>query len=166
MIRPSMDCVRRMFLIDAQSGRVTWRDPPANHPRLLNREAGNLRRTQSGKLYCVIHINRQSIKRGHLIFFSVHGRWPLPCLDHIDGDSTNDCISNLREATTTQNAWNHKRRTKKSPLPMGVRVTQSGRFHARIAAHKKTLSIGTFDTPEEASMAYQAKRLELYGSFA
>lgn len=163
---PSLDEVRRLFRIDAERGSVVWVSPPKYHPRMLGKEAGGLRPTHAGKLYCVIHIGRQAVKRGHLIFFSVHGKWPAPCLDHINGDSTDDRIENLREATLTQNAWNHKRRAKRSLLPMGVRSVESGRYQARLAVNKRMLHLGTFDTPEQAHAVYKQKRKEMYGTFA
>lgn len=155
-----------MFSINAETGSVVWVDPPKYHPRMRGKEAGTLKPNHSGKLYCVIRIGRQPVKRGHLIFFSVFGRWPKPCLDHVNGDSTDDRIGNLREATVTQNAWNHKRRAKRSKLPMGVRSVKSGRYQARLAVNKKMLHLGTFATPEEAHAVYRQKRSEMYGQFA
>jgi hypothetical protein len=49
---------------------------------------------------------------------------------------------------------------------MGVRLTPSGRFQARIAHFGKLLSLGAFATPQEAQSVYLAKRQELYREFA
>ena len=65
-----------------------------------------------------------------------------------------------------QNAWNHKKRARKINLPMGVRNMASGKFQARIACNNKMMHLGTFDTPEQASSAYQQKRLEYFGEYA
>lgn len=153
------------FEIDAERGTLTWLRPPANHTRLRGRRAGSNRPGRGDKKYCYIKKDRHALKRGWLIFLWVHGRWPAPCLDHIDGNSTNDSIVNLREATITQNAWNHKGRKKKSRLPMGVRSLE-GRFQARIVVNRKMLYLGMFASAAEASATYQQKRRELYGEFA
>lgn len=166
MTRPTLERIAFLFRVDADNGRVFWKNPPKQHPRLRDAEAGSLRPNHCGKMYCRIKIGRVAINRGHLIFFVVHGRWPLALLDHISGVSTDDRIANLREATVTQNAWNHKKRRKDSSLPMGVRRAVSGRYVARIACNKKKISIGTFDTAEQAAAAYITKRSELYGAFA
>ena len=42
-------------------------------------------------------------------------------------------------------------------LPVGVR-RQSGRFQARLWDGRKSLVLGTFDTPEEASVARNAAK--------
>jgi hypothetical protein len=159
--------LERLFTFDIEGGRIFWKTPPYNHPRLLGKEAGSARPTHNKKRYWVIKINKKAWKRGHLIFFMASGRWPKPCIDHIDGNSLNDKISNLRKATIMQNAWNHRSRRKQSLLPMGVRKTpDSGRYEARIAYKKVQIHLGTYATPRGARIAYLAKRKELYGEFA
>lgn len=155
------------FDVDADAGVLTWRVAPKNHPRMAGRPAGCSRPNQSNKRYVYVKKDRMALRRGWLIFLWVNYRWPADLLDHIDGNSMNDSRSNLREATVTQNAWNHKRRAKRSTLPMGVRIIpKSGRYQARIAVNKRMLHLGAFDTPQEAQTVYLAKRKELFGEFA
>lgn len=164
-----IDCeqLRNLFDIDIKAGRLFWRSPPKQHPRLLGIEAGCPRTNHNGKRYWVVKIGKRHYRRGRLVYLVAYGRLPHPCVDHIDGDSLNDCISNLREATITENAWNHKGRSRRIQLPMGVRrIDSSGRFQARISFHGKQLHLGAFDTSEEARSVYIAKRKELYGEFA
>ena len=157
----------RDFTVDYERGQLFWKNVSKYHREKNGREAGNPRMGGGGKRYWIIRWNRQALKRGHLIFFLGHDRWPRPFLDHINGDSLDDRPSNLREATATQNAWNHKKRAKRSTLPMGVRlVPHSGRYQARIAYNKRMLHLGTYDTPEQAQEVYLAKRKELYREFA
>ena len=158
--------IRSIFDIDMEGGRMFWRAPPHTHQRLLGLEAGTPRGSHSQKIYWVIRIGGKAYKRGRLIFFAAFDRWPVPCIDHIDGNSLHDGILNLREATATENAWNHKRRKRRIALPMGVRLTGSGRYQARIGYHGTQIHLGAFDTPEEARAIYLDKRKELYGDFA
>ena len=150
-----------LFQLDADRGDLIWMNPPDNHCDLVGTSAGSPCRNKSGKTYRHIQIDGRKYKRSHIVFAMTQGRWPEPEIDHIDGDSLNDRPSNLREATHTQNAWNHKRRKKPSPCPMGVRQIPSGRFVARIAA-----TLGTFDSEDEARSAYLAARRMLFGEFA
>ena len=157
----------RIFWLDLEAGRLFWRDPPKNHRGLVGEEAGGPRRGRGGKSYWVICIGKRAYKRGRLIFFAIHGRLPSPCLDHISGDSLDDRPRNIREATVTENAWNHKKRRRRINLPMGVRlIPHSGRFEARISVNKKQIHLGAFDTPEEAATVYAAKRKEFFRDFA
>ena len=155
-----------LFWVNLGEGKLYWRSPPKNHPRLLNQEAGLPRRGQNGKEYWIIKIGKKPYRRGHLIYFLKHGQFATPCLDHINGNSLDDRIENLRAATIQQNAQNHKKRAKDSDLPMGVRLTSSGRFQARISLNKKQIHLGAYDTPQEAAAIYVAKRKELFNEFA
>ncbi len=153
-----------LLRLDDEAGKVFWLKVPWNHSEKYGKEAGN-KTPNRGKFYWVVRIHGKSYKRSHIVFCLKYGRWPVQCIDHMNGDSLDDRSKNIREATTTQNAWNHKGRAKKSSIPMGVRIGRSG-FEARIGFNKKLIFIGSFGTPEEASDAYQVKRKELYGEFA
>lgn len=162
----SREQVLDLFKVDLETGRLFWRHPPYNHPRLEGSEAGGARANRS-KSYWVIKIGRIAFKRARLIFLVAHGRWPEPCVDHINGNSVDDRLANLREATVTENAWNHKHRARSANLPMGVRrLNGSGRYQARISVNKHQIHLGAFDTPEEAHSVYLNKRKEYFGEFA
>jgi len=171
MTKPDVRAARRLinreeildrFEVDLINGKFFHKAPVRGRS---GQEAGSVWRGH-GKAYRYIKIAGRSYVTARLMFLVVHGRWPVPCVDHIDGDSLNDRPANLREATFTQNAWNHKGRAKKSDLPMGVRRTPKGRYVARIGYHKRQISLGAFDTPEEAHLAHVRKKRELFGEFA
>ena len=147
-------------------GTLTWLQPGKYHTDLVGTEAGSVMPTHAGKAYWGVQILGRKFKRSRIVFCLTHGRWPEQQIDHINGNSLDDRPCNLREATPTQNAWNHKGRAKKSPLPMGVRQAVSGRYVARISVNKKPITIGTFDAPESAAIAYQAARATHFGEFA
>lgn len=161
-----LEWMRDCLHVDAPRGVLLWKKPPHNHPRMIGKEAGSARPNQSGKQYVHVKRDKIALRRGWLIFLWFFRRWPDECLDHIDGNSLNDSIANLRDATVTQNAWNHKGRARRIDLPMGVRLIPSGRYQARIACNKKMLHLGAFDTPEEAQRVYLAKRKELFHEYA
>lgn len=155
----------RMFRLNAD-GSLTWLSISKYHAEKVGTEAGTPMPTHAGKAYWGVQINGRKAKRSHIVFCLTHGRWPEGQIDHINGNSLDDRPCNLREATVTQNAWNHKRRAKTSPTPMGVRRWTDSRFQARIAVNKKQISLGVFKTAEEASVAYQRARREYFGEFA
>jgi len=157
--------IAKHFIVDFDNGVILWKTPPKHHKELLMQIAGFPRQSR-GKKYCIIQIMGRKYGRGHLIFFAHYGWMPSPCLDHINGDSLDDRLVNIREASILENAWNHKSRGKKNKFPMGVRVAQSGRFVSRIGYKTKLITIGTFDTVDEAHASYIQKRKELYGEFS
>lgn len=153
------------FRLDKSTGKIYWTSTSKYHPDLLNKEAGTLG-GRPKKPYWVICLNGKKLKRSHIVYFMTNGEWPKPCVDHINGNSLDDRPCNLRSASITQNAWNHKKRKRRINLPMGVRVNSSKTYSARIGVYGKQITIGCYQTPEEASAAYQIKRKELYGEFA
>lgn len=165
-MKPDRDYLAQRLRVDIDNGTAVWIDASAQHTGLNGREAGSARTSHSGKRYCHIKVDGVPLKRSHIIFLFAYGHWPDDQIDHINGDSMDDRIVNLRAATATQNAWNHKRRAKASSCPMGVRRLESGRFQARIACNKKTVHLGTFATEHDAAQAYQQHRKELFGDYA
>lgn len=86
-------------------------------------------------------------------------------VDHKNGNTLDDTRSNLRLATHAQNMRNSKRRKNNSSGYKGVNFFR-GKWRAQIQHEKKNITIGMFDTPEQAHEAYCAKALELQGEFA
>ena len=86
-------------------------------------------------------------------------------VDHINRNPLDNRRANLRVCTSRQNSYNVAK-TRLSQLPRGVNRQISGRFVAVISVDHKNYCLGTYDTPEEASAAYQSKASELHGEFA
>jgi hypothetical protein len=86
----------------------------------------------------------------------------LPYIDHIDRNQTNNNVSNLRWATKSQNQLNRKFKPKNGFK--GIRETHSGRYQSQIHNPEtgKTEGLGTYDTKEEASQAYDKKAVEIH----
>ncbi len=75
-------------------------------------------------------------------------------VDHIDFNTLNNNIENLRVISQRENCSRLK--TLKSGLPVGVNK-RGEKYYAQIAVNKKLIGLGTFSTIEEASNAYQQK---------
>jgi len=83
---------------------------------------------------------------------------------HKNGIGWDNRLENLEVATARHNM--SQERTEKSGLPRGVDVVKrTGKFRARLNVgnqhNRKTYYLGSFDTPEEASEAYEAKLKEI-----
>jgi hypothetical protein len=151
--------VRKALIYDQATGIFTWRQPTKYHPRLAGQRAGC---DSTG--YVLIRIGTKKMKAHRLAWLYVYGEWPSAMIDHIEGNPTNNAISNLRLATMAQNLANARRREGKA-LPKGVRQNGSG-FTARIRFEGKLITIGTFSSSDDAASAYLQKAKALYGDFA
>lgn len=88
-------------------------------------------------------------------------------VDHKDGNGLNNCRSNLRLCTATQNNANRFRRQTKTSKFKGVHFeTWSGKWRAEVHCEGKHFRLGRFSNPEEAAAAYIKKATELFGDFA
>ncbi len=75
-----------------------------------------------------------------------------PCVDHIDNDCQNNCLFNLRYATTQENGYNRKINANNTCGVKGVSLHKtSGKWRAQVYIDKKQVTIGYFDTLEEQS---------------
>lgn len=155
----TQDMLKSILHYEPATGVFTWVDPPNNHARLIGSRAGC-----NATGYCLIRIDKKKYKAHRLAWLYVHGVMPAKHLDHKDGDPFNNAISNLREATVSQNIANARRKARKA-LPKGVRKNGNG-FTARITFGGKIRSLGTFPSVEGAAQAYLNAAVLLYGEFA
>lgn len=85
----------------------------------------------------------------------------IPCgmvqiVDHINGNKLDNRIENLQLITNRENLSRSKNRI----LPTGVYKRSNNRYLACITINSKKINLGTYNTPEEASNAYEYKKLE------
>lgn len=88
----------------------------------------------------------------HIIWAFVHGYFPDGEIDHINGDTSDNSISNLRIVTRSENCRNAARRKDNSSGVTGV--SRSGRkWLARIGSGNGRVTLGSFDNFDEAVSA-------------
>ena len=82
-------------------------------------------------------------------------------IDHIDGDRTNNSISNLRWVSNKENALNSKNWGK---YKKGVYFNKpANKFLSRISINGKYKHLGYYETEDEAHEVFKQKFLEHHG---
>lgn len=144
--------VRSLFGYDA--GNLYWLERPALGKAWNTKHAGWIAGTTDPRGYVSILINRRAYKAHRLVWAFFHNEWPK-LVDHIDGNPSNNRISNLRSVTHAENLRNVRAKADK---PQGVRP-KNNKWEARIRANGKEQYLGVFDTESAAIQARKAAAL-------
>lgn len=103
---------------------------------------------------------------GHILAWVLHyGVWPVGKVDHIDGDTSNTRINNLRECSHAENTRNRKPNAGKKLKGICLK---GARWHAqiRLPNSKQQTWLGSYSTPEAGARAYDAAAKKAFGEFA
>lgn len=147
------------------TGVFTWSSFNKHHPRLTGTQAGSFRENKNGEKRLVIKLNGVAYFAHRLDWFIYYNEQPK-IIDHINGNTLDNRILNLRSVTVNENAKNHGKKLNKSGLPCGVRMLPSGKYQSRISCDNKIITVGTFDSVEAANSAYISKRNELFKEYS
>lgn len=151
-----------LFEYNRENGKLYWKNHFAANARSrwIGKEAGgidNLARSKNG--YRRIRINGEAILAHRIIFFLETGLNP-DIVDHMNGDTLDNRIQNLRSADDRKNQSN--RYVHRNGKLVGAEYRKrNGTWSARITVNKKRYNIGVYKTELEAHHAYLAKGREL-----
>lgn len=149
------------YLFEYRSGFLYW--AVANSPRV---KVGELAGSVNSDGYSHIQINGSKYKTHRLIFLLHHGYLP-ETVDHIDGDTTNNRVENLRVASTPQNQHNARRRLDNSSGVKGVSWhSPLNKWRVQIQTNRVKKHIGYFDDLELAELVAIEARDKYHKEFA
>lgn len=163
---PPVDLLWELLDPDFDTGGMRWRTrferhfQTARHPKRAcgtwnGRYANTPAFQQVGANgYFYGYVNNQ-MKLAHRVIWALHsGEWPDLYIDHVNGHRSDNCISNLRLVSPSEN---QKNRRYFGGTPSGVMGVywhkRAKRWHAQIRIEGKQTYLGLFDTVEEAREA-------------
>lgn len=145
---------------DPVTGRMAWKKTNPRGADLKGRSAGSI----CADGYIRVRVDGQHYSAHRLAWLFVHGTMPSSCVDHINGDKTDNRIENLREATRQQNGMNTPRPSTNTTGIKNVSRNRGG-FLVSVKARGKTSSRWFKDINEAAACAQEMRR-SLHGEFA
>ena len=153
----TVERVREALAYNSETGVFTWLQRTSTKVHIGD-EAGS---PSNG--YWSIKLDHRNYGAHILAWLWMTGAWPTHEVDHIDGVRDNNRWINLRDGSDGVNKRNIVAPNKNNPS--GYRgVSRSGRrWAAHIKVNGKQQRLGTFDTPEDAHVAYMAAKAELHG---
>lgn len=108
----------------------------------------------------------KSYKASRVIYYLAHNEWP-EVVDHIDGNRSNDQISNLRGTTRANNNKNVKKRKDNTTGYKGVSFKKKlGKYQVLVQVDGKNIYFGVYSDLEEAAEVARKAREDLHGEFA
>lgn len=111
-------------------------------------------------------INNKEYYVHRVIFLYHHGYLPKG-IDHINGNSCDNRIENLRPANQSQNMSNAKLSKANTSGIKGVYWDKTvEKWIARVCVNYKAINLGRYDTLDEAAAVIKQKRIELHKEFA
>jgi HNH endonuclease/AP2 domain len=158
-----------------KTGKMTWLFRPAEFfPDAHAAKAWNARYAESPAFeslrtdgYLSGRLFRKSYKAHRVIWALHYGVWPAQQIDHINREKADNRISNLREATPSQNSRNVASKPGSSSRFLGVSLHKpTGTWSAKLSVAGKHTSLGYFNCEVAAARAYDAAAFADSGEFA
>lgn len=160
--RPSIEYVKSVIDYDPETGKFYWkkslRGGAVKGRECFNEINGGYYRGSVGGIRLKAHAVAWAIENGF---------WHAGLLDHINGDRLDNRISNLREATHKQNAWNRKGRNTTSVYKGVYWFKRDSKWKVSIGGlDGKKIHLGMYTDEVEAAKAYDCAARILYGEYA
>lgn len=127
---------------------------------------GQVAGTKNTDGYIRVQINGKFYAAHKLIYLMWHGVYP-DCIDHINGNRSDNRIENLREVTRSQNQWNRKTgKNNTSGIKGVVFDTNRNKWTASLYIDGKQKTLGRFDDIKLAELVVQKARDKHHKEYA
>lgn len=149
--------LKELLDYDPDTGAFTWK---------VNRTAGikvgDIAGTNN-QGYIMIRVDGKKYSAHRLAWLYVYGCWPTNEIDHINRVRGDNRSCNLREVTKQENGWNQSMYKSNKSGFTGVHWSQKEScWVAQIQKRGSKMTLGRYDTPEEANAAYVRAKAEYH----
>lgn len=170
----SVEYLRECFTYNPEEGTFIWKIRPREHFKsedrwktMNKRCAGKIAGGPTHHGYILIGVGRERHLAHRLAWVMSTGKWPDDTIDHINGNPSDNRLSNLRQASFLENTHNTRIRSNNTSGAKGVyKGPVSGRWRTYINKHKKRFFFGVYENYEDAVAVVREAREKLHGEFA
>lgn len=161
MAKPTKEALLSQLDYDQKTGKLVWKITKGR--KIAGQEAGwfdNLG-------YRLTRFDGVLYRNHHIVVFLETGVWPLGDVDHIDGNPSNNAITNLRVCSHAQNQRNMRKHKDNTSGFKGVYWSkQCEKWMAKIVVGGKQKHLGLFVDKQKAAQAYDKAAAKIHGEFA
>lgn len=167
---PDQAYLRECFDYHPLTGALVWRERPAHHfplgltHAIQNKSKGKQAACRDKDGYLRVRVGGATVGVHRVIWKWMTGEEPPEQIDHHNNVCGDNRWDNLRAADQLTNGMNQQRRKARS-LPKGV-SRQGSKFRARIRMVRRQYWLGSYETPEEAHVAYREAAVKHRGEWA
>jgi len=169
-IIPPAAFLHECLTYNANTGALIWKSRPRRHFHSYHawicwnaRFPGKVAGSPDARDYIIICIDDIRYKAHRVIWMMQTGEQPPPLMDHRKRGPTENRWKNLRAATPQQNSFNQRKRSDQR-LSKGVCI-QDGRHRATAGLRGRKVSLGMYDTSDEAHAAWHDFASKHHGEF-
>lgn len=155
------EMLRDALTYDAETGVFTWK----NHSGSKMKQGDVAGSISHKKGYRIIRVHYHRYLAHRLAWLYVYGEWPAGEIDHINGNTGDNSIGNLRTVTRQQNCWNKTAPTQGKSGLRHIRL-KGKKFQVMFARGVERIYHKSFPTLEAALKARDEVALRLRGGFA
>lgn len=177
---PTPDELRQLLTYDPDTGKLFWKErgpewfADGKHSSTRSAATWNARYAGTEAFTTADRFGyRQGAifgrtYRGHRVIWAIaYGHWPELDVDHINGDTSDNRLSNLRESTKMENSYNRGCPANNTSGFKGVFWhRRRARWGAKIRHQGRRIDLGLFLDKTDAAKAYDAAARKHHGEFA
>ena len=162
---PSPETLRKLLRYEPETGKLYWRERPREFFK-TDIDCRRWNAKHSGKEaftaqnvggYLRGMIFRQVFFAHRVILALSMGEWPTGQIDHVNGDTSDNRIDNLRDVTPSENARNRRIRADSASGVNGVSWRKNrGKWTAYISHGGRLCYLGLFSDIQDAAAARKA----------
>jgi hypothetical protein len=146
--------IKKYLRYDAETGKIFWKISRGTA------KAGN----EAGwfyKPYYSLRINKKKYKAHRIAWLLTYGSWPVDQIDHINGNTKDNRLANLRDVSNRENLRNQKIPKNNTSGTLGVSFNKRKQnYQASIKINGKSKHLGYFKNKEEAIAARAVANIE------